>query len=69
MIDAQEMGANYFNLGSWWRVFNYLGGGARVANRGFIDASTARGAAVFLESSTVWRSHDRVLRLGNSIPL
>jgi RHS repeat-associated protein len=47
IVDAKEMGANYFNLGGFWKVGNYFGD-AWVANRVFIDASIVRGQQFFL---------------------
>ena len=50
-IDAEQMGANYFNLGkNGWKVLNYFGD-AWTANQAFIDASIARGQQFFLNQA------------------
>ncbi len=51
MIDAKDMGLNYFNIGDrGWKVLDYLGD-AWTANRGFLDASFARGQQFFLNEA------------------
>jgi hypothetical protein len=51
IIDAKEMGANYFNLGEkGWKVADYFGE-PWEANRAFIDTSVARGQQFFLNQA------------------
>jgi RHS repeat-associated protein len=47
MVDAEEIGANYFNLGKFWHLAEYFGD-AWVADQGFIDASIVRGQTFLL---------------------
>jgi hypothetical protein len=50
MLDAQEMGLSYFNLGNvGWNVLNYFGN-ATVANQGFLDAVVDNGVPIYLGS-------------------
>ena len=51
IIDAKEMGANYFDLGDYgWKLANYFGE-PWVANRAFINAAAARGQQFFLNQA------------------
>jgi hypothetical protein len=50
ILDAQEIGANYFNLERLYNVFDYFGD-AWVANQGFLNASIARGQCFLLNQA------------------
>lgn len=52
IIDAKEMGLDYFSLGKGYNVLDYLGD-AWIANKGFLDAVLARGLPIYLNSPPV----------------
>ena len=52
IIDAEESGLGYFNLGRAYKVFDYLGD-AWVANKGFLDSVIARGLPIYLNNSPI----------------
>lgn len=50
IIDANELGLNYFNVGKAYKILNYLGDGW-TPDRAFLDASIARGQNFLLNQA------------------